>query len=157
MFGRKHSRPIADIRKNYYLCIEFLNSVFMVKHIVLFKLKAEAAEDAKLATALAFKQAIEDYSAKAEHYQADVCKVPQSVNLTFTEGAFFPGLCSAASGACGTVFRKLRRVCYQLGLLCSILCYHFHSAGKDYVCCQRYDAGQHGARKDQGGHGCACP
>ena len=36
----------------------------------------------------AFKQAIEDYSVKAEHYQADVCKVPQSVNLTFTEGAF---------------------------------------------------------------------
>ena len=36
----------------------------------------------------AFKQAIEDYSAKAEHYQGDVCKVPQSVNLTFTEGAF---------------------------------------------------------------------
>lgn len=36
----------------------------------------------------AFKQAIEDYSAKAEHYQADVCKIPQSVNLTFTEGAF---------------------------------------------------------------------
>lgn len=36
----------------------------------------------------AFKQAIENYSDKAEHYQADVCKVPQSVNLTFTEGAF---------------------------------------------------------------------
>ena len=36
----------------------------------------------------AFQQAIEDYSAKAEHYQADVCRVPQSVNLTFTEGAF---------------------------------------------------------------------
>ena len=36
----------------------------------------------------AFKQAIEDYSAKAEHYQGDVCQVPQSVNLTFTEGAF---------------------------------------------------------------------
>lgn len=36
----------------------------------------------------AFKQAIEDYSAKAEHYQADVCKVPQAVNLTATEGAF---------------------------------------------------------------------
>ena len=36
----------------------------------------------------AFKQAIEDYSAKAEHYQGDVCRVPQSVNLTFTEGAF---------------------------------------------------------------------
>lgn len=36
----------------------------------------------------AFQQAIEDYSNKAEHYQADVCRVPQSINLTFTEGAF---------------------------------------------------------------------
>lgn len=36
----------------------------------------------------AFKEAIEAYSAKAEYYQADVCKVPQAVNLTFTEGAF---------------------------------------------------------------------
>ena len=36
----------------------------------------------------AFQQAIEDYSTKAEYYQADVCRVPQSVNLTFTEGAF---------------------------------------------------------------------
>jgi len=36
----------------------------------------------------AFKQAIEDYSAKAEYYQADVCKVPQAINLTATEGAF---------------------------------------------------------------------
>jgi ATP-binding cassette subfamily B protein len=36
----------------------------------------------------AFKQAIEDYSAKAEHYQADVCRIPQAINLTFTEGAF---------------------------------------------------------------------
>lgn len=36
----------------------------------------------------AFRQAIEEYSAKAEHYQADVCRLPQSINLTFTEGAF---------------------------------------------------------------------
>lgn len=36
----------------------------------------------------AFQQAIEDYSVKAEHFQADVCKVPQAVNLTATEGAF---------------------------------------------------------------------
>ena len=36
----------------------------------------------------AFKQAIEDYSAKAEHYQGEVCKVPQALNLTATEGAF---------------------------------------------------------------------
>ena len=36
----------------------------------------------------AFKQAIEDYSAKAEHYQGDICRVPQALNLTATEGAF---------------------------------------------------------------------
>lgn len=36
----------------------------------------------------AFKEAIDDYSKKAEHYQTDVCRVPQSINLTFTEGAF---------------------------------------------------------------------
>ena len=36
----------------------------------------------------AFKAAIDDYSDKAEYYQAKVCKVPQAVNLTFTEGAF---------------------------------------------------------------------
>ena len=50
----------------------------------------------------AFKQAIEDYSAKAKHYQGDVCQVPQSVNLTFTEGAFVflvPVACVLAPGA----------------------------------------------------------
>lgn len=36
----------------------------------------------------AFEKAINDYSAKAEHYQADVCKVPQAINLTATEGSF---------------------------------------------------------------------
>ena len=36
----------------------------------------------------AFKQAIDEYSAKAGHYQGAVCRIPQSVNLTFTEGAF---------------------------------------------------------------------
>ena len=36
----------------------------------------------------AFQQAIADYSNKAEYYQANVCRVPQSLNLTFTEGAF---------------------------------------------------------------------
>ena len=36
----------------------------------------------------AFQTAIENYSDKAEHYQADVCRVPQALNLTFTEGAF---------------------------------------------------------------------
>ncbi|WP_102266003.1 ABC transporter ATP-binding protein [Massilicoli timonensis] len=36
----------------------------------------------------AFKEAIEAYSNKAEYYQADVCQIPQTINLTFTEGAF---------------------------------------------------------------------
>ncbi len=36
----------------------------------------------------AFKQAIEDYSAKAEYYQGAVCRLPQSINLTFTASAF---------------------------------------------------------------------
>ncbi len=36
----------------------------------------------------AFKQAIEDYSAKAEHFQADICEKPQALNLTAAEGAF---------------------------------------------------------------------
>ena len=36
----------------------------------------------------AFKEAIEDYSTKAEQYTDGVCRLPQSVNLTFTEGAF---------------------------------------------------------------------
>ncbi len=36
----------------------------------------------------AFKAAIEDYSSKAEKYTGGVCRVPQSVNLTATEGVF---------------------------------------------------------------------
>ncbi len=36
----------------------------------------------------AFKEAIDDYSARAERYQGEICRVPQAVNLTFTEGAF---------------------------------------------------------------------
>ena len=36
----------------------------------------------------AFKAAIEDYSSKAEKYTGDVCRIPQSVNLTATEGVF---------------------------------------------------------------------
>ena len=36
----------------------------------------------------AFQQAIDEYSDKATYYQAKVCRLPQAVNLTFTEGAF---------------------------------------------------------------------
>lgn len=35
-----------------------------------------------------FKQSIEDYSNKAEKYTNGVCSVPQTINLTITEGAF---------------------------------------------------------------------
>ncbi len=36
----------------------------------------------------AFKEAIENYSKKAELYTVGVCQLPQSINLTATEGAF---------------------------------------------------------------------
>lgn len=36
----------------------------------------------------AFKEAIDAYSEKAGHYQGEVCRMPQTVNLTVTEGAF---------------------------------------------------------------------
>lgn len=36
----------------------------------------------------AFKEAIDAYSDKASYYQGTVCKIPQAVNLTATEGAF---------------------------------------------------------------------
>ena len=36
----------------------------------------------------AFEKAIADYSAKAERYQGEICKVPQAINLTATEGVF---------------------------------------------------------------------
>lgn len=36
----------------------------------------------------AFKEAIDEYSDKAEQYSCNVCQIHQSINLTFTEGAF---------------------------------------------------------------------
>lgn len=36
----------------------------------------------------AFRQAIESYSEKAQYYQGNVCRRPQTINLVFTEGAF---------------------------------------------------------------------
>lgn len=53
----------------------------------------------------AFQQAIEDYSTKAEHYQGDICRVPQSINLTVTEGVFLflvPVVLFLAPGALAT-------------------------------------------------------
>ncbi len=36
----------------------------------------------------AFKEAIRAYSEKAGHYQGEICRMPQTINLVFTEGAF---------------------------------------------------------------------
>ena len=36
----------------------------------------------------AFKAAIDNYSERASDYEGTVCKVPQAINLTFTEGTF---------------------------------------------------------------------
>ncbi|WP_028263552.1 ABC transporter ATP-binding protein [Atopobium fossor] len=36
----------------------------------------------------AYKEAVENYSVWAQKYSVDVCRAPQSINLTFTEGAF---------------------------------------------------------------------
>ena len=36
----------------------------------------------------AFKESIDAYSEKAGYYQGVVCRIPQAINLTFTEGAF---------------------------------------------------------------------
>lgn len=36
----------------------------------------------------AFKKSIDEYSAKAKKYTGIICRMPQAVNLTFTEGAF---------------------------------------------------------------------
>ncbi|MBR2787991.1 MAG: ABC transporter ATP-binding protein, partial [Erysipelotrichaceae bacterium] len=50
----------------------------------------------------AFEQAINDYSAKAQRYQGEICRVPQSINLTATEGVFIflvPVALLAASSA----------------------------------------------------------
>ncbi|MBQ6591343.1 MAG: ABC transporter ATP-binding protein [Solobacterium sp.] len=50
----------------------------------------------------AFERAINDYSAKAERYQGVICRVPQSINLTATEGAFIflvPAVLLIAPGA----------------------------------------------------------
>ena len=71
----------------------------------------------------AFKQAIEDYSSKAEKYTDGVCRVPQSVNLTVTEGAFY--LPCSAVAAFSAVCDQDRRFCriyhqFRLFMRCSL-------------------------------------
>ena len=92
----------------------------------------------------AFQEAIEDYSSKAEHYQGDVCRVPQSINLTFTEGAFVFLVPAALFLAPGTLAGgDFAGFYYKLRLLRSVLRHHFHRACQNHVCRIRYDAGQY--------------
>ena len=92
----------------------------------------------------AFQQAIEEYSAKAEHYQADVCRVPQSINLTVTEGAFVflvPVALFLAPGALAAGNFAARS---GLCILCGVLCPLCSTAlARDHVRLVRYHAGRH--------------
>ena len=102
----------------------------------------------------AFQQAIEEYSAKAEHYQADVCRTPQSINLSVTEGAFVflvPAALFLAPGALAS--RELCRVRDRLRLLRGVLRHHLHGAGPDHVRLVRHHAGRHRPGPHPHGHG----
>ena len=106
----------------------------------------------------AFQEAIEDYSKKAEHYQADVCRVPQSLNLTFTEGAFVflvPVALFLAPGALAD--RQFCRICYRFRFLCRVFSDHFYCPCKNYVCFLRDDVGRYRFGTYQSGDGCPYP
>ena len=81
MMGGKNAQIMAE----YYAALDRITKAGTeyVRGIPVVKIFQQTVYSFK-----AFQQAIEEYSAKAEHYQADVCRVPQSINLTVTEGAF---------------------------------------------------------------------
>lgn len=81
MMGGKN----AGIMAEYQAAQDYLNKAATeyVRGIPVVKVFQQTVHSFK-----AFKQAIEDYSAKADLYQGRICKTPQSINLTFTEGAF---------------------------------------------------------------------
>ena len=81
MMGGKNAQIMAE----YYAALDRITKAGTeyVRGIPVVKIYQQTVYSFK-----AFQQAIEEYSAKAEHYQADVCRVPQSINLTVTEGAF---------------------------------------------------------------------
>ena len=101
----------------------------------------------------AFQQAIEDYSAKAEHYQGDVCRVPQSINLTFTEGAFLFLVPMVLFLAPGALASGDYADCNELCFLRRVLRYHFHRAGQNHVCGLRHDVGRHRSGPHPAGYG----
>lgn len=75
----------AKIMEEYYAALDRITKAGTeyVRGIPVVKIFQQTVYSFK-----AFQQAIEEYSAKAEYWQNHVCRVPQSVNLTFTEGAF---------------------------------------------------------------------
>jgi len=81
MMGGKNAKILAE----YQAALDRINKAGTeyVRGIPVVKIFQQTVYSFK-----AFQEAIEDYSTKAEHYQADICRTPQSINLTFTEGAF---------------------------------------------------------------------
>ena len=81
MMGGKNAQIMAE----YYAALDRITKAGTeyVRGIPVVKIFQQTVYSFK-----AFQEAIEEYSTKAEYWQADVCRVPQAINLTVTEGAF---------------------------------------------------------------------
>ena len=81
MMGGKNAQIMAE----YYAALDRITKAGTeyVRGIPVVKIFQQTVYSFK-----AFQESIEEYSTKAEYWQANVCRVPQSINLTVTEGAF---------------------------------------------------------------------
>ena len=81
MMGGKNAQIMAE----YYAALDRITKAGTeyVRGIPVVKIFQQTVYSFK-----AFQEAIEEYSTKAEYWQAKVCQVPQAINLTVTEGAF---------------------------------------------------------------------
>ena len=81
MMGGKNAQIMAE----YYAALDRITKAGTeyVRGIPVVKIFQQTVYSFK-----AFQEAIEEYSTKAEYWQANVCRVPQAINLTVTEGAF---------------------------------------------------------------------
>ena len=81
MMGGKNAQIMAE----YYAALDRITKAGTeyVRGIPVVKIFQQTVYSFK-----AFQEAIEEYSTKAEYWQANVCRVSQSINLTVTEGAF---------------------------------------------------------------------
>ena len=92
----------------------------------------------------AFQEAIEDYSTKAEHYQADICRTPQSRQPDLHRGGLcVPGACGPVPGAGCPGRGRLCGVCHELRLLRGVLRHHLHGPCQNHVCRIGHYAGWH--------------